>query len=122
MKIKVAILDDHPLVISGLHHVLESSADIEISGSYSDSQKMLNGLTSANTDVLLLDIQLQGQTGDELIEKIRMLSPELKILVLTNFDNVFYIKTMLKKGANGYLLKTSDDDKLVEGDQDCSWG
>lgn len=114
MKIRIAIVDDHPLVITGLRHILGKSADMEIVGSYTTGGELLRALVTSLPDVLLLDIQLPEQTGDEIIDIVRDKYPDLKILVLTNFDNIFYVKNMLKKGANGYVLKTTDEDVLLE--------
>jgi DNA-binding NarL/FixJ family response regulator len=112
--IKIAIVDDHPLVITGLRHILANARGMEIIGSYANGTELLKGLSTEQPDVLLLDIQLPGQTGDELVELIRQKYQLIKILVLTNFDNVFYVKNMLKKGANGYVLKTTNEDILLE--------
>jgi len=114
MKIKIAIADDHPLVIDGLCHILAGCADMEVTGSYADGQELLRGLLTVQPDVLVLDIQMPGQTGDELIDTITDQYPDIKILALTNQDSVYYIKTMLRKGAMGYILKTTRKDILVD--------
>ncbi|PQJ09869.1 DNA-binding response regulator [Flavipsychrobacter stenotrophus] len=112
--IKIAIADDHPLVIDGLHHILTPATGIEIAGSYANGRELLHGLTYIQPDVLLLDIQMPGQTGDEVIDQILIQYPSIKILALTNQDNVYYIKTMLRKGANGYILKTTRKEILLD--------
>jgi DNA-binding NarL/FixJ family response regulator len=114
MKIKIAIADDHPLVINGLRHILGNSDDIEIVNSYADGKELLAGLEQQEPDVLLLDIQMPGQTGDELAEIIAEKYPGVKMLALTNQDNVFYIKNMLRKGVLGYILKTTRDEILLD--------
>lgn len=114
MNIKIAILDDHPLVISGLRHMLSGCGGMEIKGSYNTGTELLKALEISQPDVLLLDIQLQGETGDELLEIIKRKYGSVKVLVLTNFDNVFYIKNMMKKGADGYVLKTTNEATLLE--------
>lgn len=113
-KIKIAIADDHPLVIDGLHHILVPATGIEIVGSYANGRELMHGLTTVQPDVLLLDIQMPGQTGEELIEQIILLYPSIKVLALTNQDNVYYIKTMLRKGALGYILKTTRKEILLD--------
>src|SRR5580693_1799448 len=112
--IKIAIADDHPLVINGLHRILSNCADMEITGSYSNGGELLKGIAKVQPDVLLLDIQMPGQTGDELAEIISVQYPAIKMIALTNQDNVFYIKNMLRKGVHGYILKTSKEEILLD--------
>jgi DNA-binding NarL/FixJ family response regulator len=114
MKIKIAIADDHPLVITGLHHILGNCADMEVTGSYCNGSELLAGIARAQPDVLLLDIQMPGQTGDELAEIITGRYPKIKMLALTNLDNVFYIKNMMRKGVKGYILKTTREEILLD--------
>jgi len=114
MKIKIAIADDHPLVISGLHYALTNSTDMEITGSYSNGIELLKGLSNTHPDVLLLDIHMPGQTGDNLAEIISEQYPDIKILALTNQDNVYYVKNMFRKGAKGYILKTTMEPILLD--------
>src|ERR1043166_6863511 len=114
MKIRIAIADDHPLVINGLHHILSNCADMQITGSYANGRELLAGIAIKQPDVLLLDIQMPGQTGDELAEIINEQYPAIKMLVLTNQDNIFYIKAMMRRGVAGYLLKTTREEVLLE--------
>ena len=114
MKIKIAIADDHPLVISGVNHILSNCGDMEIAGSYANGKELLSGLAQSQPDVLLLDIRMPGQTGDELAEIINKLYPRIRMLALTNQDNVYYIKNMLRKGVLGYILKTTQEEILLD--------
>lgn len=113
MKIKIIIVDDHPLFIKGLQQIFANSCEIELLESYCNGKELLAGRVLANADVVLLDIHMPGPSGDELAEVIKRQYPETKIIALTNEDNVFYIKNMLKKGADGYVLKTTTEDTLL---------
>jgi DNA-binding NarL/FixJ family response regulator len=113
MRIKIAIADDHPLVINGLQHILGNTADMEITGTYINGEELLKGIARRQPHVLLLDIQMPGQTGDELAEIIKEQYPDIKMLALTNLDNVYYIKNMLRKGVHGYVLKTTREEILI---------
>lgn len=112
-KIRIAIADDHPLVINGLHHILANSPDMLLTGSYANGKELLGGIAADQPDVLLLDIHMPGQSGDELAEIINNKYPEIKMVALTNEDNVYHIKNMLQKGVNGYILKTSREEILL---------
>jgi DNA-binding NarL/FixJ family response regulator len=111
--IRIAIADDHPMVISGLHNMLATHSLIRIEGSYSDSSSLLEGLEASLPHVLLLDIQMPDISGAELVRIVLKRYPELPILMLTNLDSVLYVHNMLKHGAKGYLLKTATEDTLV---------
>jgi len=114
MKIRLAIADDHPLVIEGLQHILAQNRDISLVAHYSNGRDLVKGLLNTPIDVLVLDIHMPGTESDELSEMICEQFPHIKILVLTNEDNVYHIKNMLRKGAIGYLLKTTTADVLID--------
>ncbi len=112
--ISVAIADDHPLVQKGLQNVLAGSAMLQITDCYSNGKELLAGLKQRQPEVLLLDIQMPGQTGDELAGIVGELYPNIKIIALTNLDNIFYVKTMMRKGVLGYVLKTAREEILID--------
>ncbi len=113
MYIKIAIADDHPMVLTGLQNMLSEYPNIQLTGTYLDGTSLLAGLEEDVPNVLLLDIQMPGQTGEELSPLIRMKYPDIKILVLTNFDSPTYLSSMLRHGASGYLLKSTNKDLLI---------
>ena len=114
MKIRVAIADDHPLVINGLRFILSNCADFEIIASYANGAELLRGFTQQLPDVLLLDIHMPGQTGEELADIISVQFPTVRMLALTNLDIVYYIKSMMRRGVYGYILKTSREQVLLD--------
>jgi DNA-binding NarL/FixJ family response regulator len=113
-KIKIAIADDHPMVISGLISLLSPYKHILITGTYSDGNALLNGLSNSNPDVLLLDILLPGISGKDLVPLISHQFPEIKILVLTSLDAPAMVTSMLRRGCKGYLLKGAGPKMLVD--------
>lgn len=114
MPIRIAIVDDHPLLIKGLQTMLQHYTDMEVTGSYQNGNALIQGLRSVQPDVLLLDIQMQGQMGDELVPLLHKQYPNMMVLVLTNMEHEYYIKTMLQHGVMGYVLKSSDEIVLLE--------
>ncbi len=112
--IRVAIADDHPMIISGIKNILSDCNDIVFTGAYADGKELMNGLNNSLPDILLLDIQLPDKTGDRLILEMLKKYPELKVIVLTNFDSTLYVSNMMRNGAKGYILKTADKKTLLE--------
>jgi len=114
MKIRVAIADDHPLILRGLSNLLRDHPDIEITGIYENGNALLEGLSHIPSDVLLLDIQMPDRNGLELAGIISQQYPAICIIALTNLDSQFYIKSMMSQGALGYILKNSGESTLIE--------
>jgi DNA-binding NarL/FixJ family response regulator len=114
MKIRVSIADDHPLVINGLIQILQCCDDIEIISTFADGRELLAGLKELQPDILLLDIQMPYQRGDEAAPQILELYKNIRIIALTNQDNTSFLKTMMRHGVAGYILKTSDADTIVD--------
>lgn len=114
MSIKVAILDDHPLILQGLENVLSASGNISLAGVYQDGAALVAGLKSNSPDVLLLDIQMPGKSGDEWMTEILEQCPDLKIIAFTNIDSLLYVYNMFKLGAKGYVLKSAHPRYLLD--------
>lgn len=114
MKIRIAIADDHPMIIGGLKNMLAAYPHILLEHAYGTGAELLKGLQQQLPDVLLLDIQLPDKTGDELATTILKKYPELKILTLTNFNSMLYVHNMLRIGVKGYILKTTDPETLIK--------
>lgn len=112
MTLKIAIADDHPMVITGLRQMLLEDDELEVVFSCKNGDELLTGLETQVPDLLLLDIKMPGQSGEELVSVIRKKYPEVKIVVLTNFDSPAYLSSMLRHGVQGYLLKTTEKEVL----------
>jgi len=114
MNIRIAITDDHPMIIGGIRDMLSNYTHITLAGTYTSGEALLEGLPANVPDILLLDIQLPGQNGDELVPVLKKLYPGLRIIILTNFNSIIYTQNMVRLGVKGYLLKTADETTLME--------
>ena len=112
MKIKVILIDDHPLVREGVSSMLGQDEQLEIVARYATTTELLSGLKKQQADVILLDLQLAEGNSDFVIPVIKAGYPHIKILVLSSNDNIYNIKMLLNNGADGYLLKNTG-----QGDQ-----
>src|SRR6202012_5738804 len=102
-----------PLAINGLQNMLLASDNIVIRGTYVSGSALLEGLKQEQPDVLLLDILLPDKKGSELATIIAQDYPEVRILVITSLDAPSHVKSMMRHGCKGYLLKNTDQQTLV---------
>jgi len=113
MVTKLAITDDHDMVLQGIVSMLESTPEVTFVGKYKTASETIEGLPNHKPDVLLLDINLPDINGIELSKQLLKKYPDLKIIGLTNFEDISFVKRMLKNGVHGYLLKNTDKLELL---------
>lgn len=122
MKVKIAIADDHELIIQGLSLMLDNKPNLEVVWKNHGGINLLPNLQQHQPHVLLLDIQMPASNGIDLCAEITKALPAIKIIALTNFDESYYVKQMLRNGAKGYLLKNTDQDTLLKAIQEVYEG
>jgi DNA-binding NarL/FixJ family response regulator len=112
-KIRVVIADDHALVREGISALLKMSEDIEVVAEASDGLEAIERVARFQPNVVLMDIAMPRLGGLEATVEIKKLHPDVKILVLTQYDDKEYISRFLKAGVSGYLLKKAVVSDLV---------
>ncbi len=113
-NIKVLIVDDQQLVRDGIKALLEIKEDFTIVDTASDGQQAMEIVQKTPVDVVLMDIRMPGMGGIEATRQIRQMNKDIRIIMLTTFNNDDYIVKAIKAGANGYLLKDIPKDDLAE--------
>jgi two-component system invasion response regulator UvrY len=111
--IHVLVADDHPLIRSGLRHVLAEQPDFAPPGEAEDAQEAIQQIGQQTWDLLILDIGMPGQSGLELIPELRRRYPELPILILSAYPEQQFALRALKAGASGYLTKADAPAELI---------
>lgn len=111
--IKVVIVDDHPVVRLGLRTMLESEANISVTGMAASAKEALEEVGKLQPDVVLMDLRMPEMEGSEAIAALRRIYPNIRILVLTNYEEDEYILRALQAGAMGYLLKSTPQEEIV---------
>lgn len=113
-NISIIIVDDHPMVLSGLKTLLYPYKHIVVLDTCTNSGQLLETLQYHQPDVLLLDILLPDTSGKEILPLLKKQYPEMKILVLTSLDTPAMVTAMMRRGSNGYLLKGAEPEMLTE--------
>jgi DNA-binding NarL/FixJ family response regulator len=111
--IKVFIIDDHELILEGIHALLKDEKDMEWLGSCKHPQELLLFLRHTKPDVLLMDINLPEKSGLELCPEIKQLYPAIRIIGLSTSDQASVIRRMMESGASGYLLKDALKNEII---------
>ncbi len=113
MSIRVAIADDHHLIINSIERTVAATGYIDVIATYTTGAALTEGMKSITPDVLLLDYHLPDSTGAQLARYIAYHHPQIKVIVLTGFDKPGLAMEMLECGCMGYLLKTSADAAMI---------
>ncbi len=111
--IKVFLVDDHEIIRQGLKMVLKEASDLKVVGEAENGKEAIEKISVTECDILLLDMNMPGRSGIDLLGDIKALKPEINILVLTiHPEDKFALRT-LKAGASGYLCKDTALEELV---------
>lgn len=111
---KIAICEDHDVVVEGVRLMLTGMPDYQLCGHARTESELLSLMDKEKPDVLLLDLNLKKQDGFALLEKIKPRFQDLKVLILTMYEDAYLIEKAQKLKANGYLLKNSPNGELHE--------
>ncbi|OWV97208.1 response regulator transcription factor [Rhizobium sp. R693] len=112
-KIKVLLIDNHPLVLDGLKAVLETFHHIEVVGTAGQAQTGLELACEVRPHVVLMDINMPKLSGIDAIELFKRQIPETRIVMLSMHDSREYISSSVMHGAAGYILKDVSTDEIV---------
>lgn len=111
--IKVLIADDQELIRQGLQIVLNNRDGLEVTDAVANGQEVIKSVRSNKPDVILMDVRMPKMDGVQCTKIIKENYPQIKIIILTTFDDDEYVYNALKNGASGYLLKGVTMDELV---------
>jgi DNA-binding NarL/FixJ family response regulator len=114
MSIKIFIVDDHYMVIEGIHSLLQDEKSIEFMGHATNAESCMAFLQQQHPDIILLDINLPDKSGIELCKEIRENYPSVFIVGLSTYNQKSFIEKMMDNGASGYVLKNATREELME--------
>jgi DNA-binding NarL/FixJ family response regulator len=110
--IRILVVDDHPVVRDGLVLILSTQADFSVVGQAESGRKALELAPTLNPDVVLLDLEMPEMDGVQVLQELRILYPQVRVLVFTAFDTDERILGAIQAGAQGYMLKGAARDEL----------
>lgn len=112
-EIRVALVDDHPVVLAGVRALLQSAPEVTLVGEATSGTDGLKLICESLPDVAVIDMSLPDFTGAELARRVMSTCPDVKLLALTVHEDRAYVQPLLQAGARGYLLKRSAAEDLV---------
>jgi two-component system, NarL family, invasion response regulator UvrY len=112
--IKIAIVDDHAVVRSGLRQFFADQIDFTVVAEAANGREAMEIARNVELDVLLMDISMPDQSGVDALIAIKARWPELPVLILSGFPEEHYATTLLRQGASGYLNKDCEPDEIVK--------
>lgn len=112
--IRILLVDDQSIIREGLASLLETQSDLEIVGEAENGKIAVERSLKLQPDVILMDIRMPVMDGVAAIRQLRKQAPEIKILVLTTFDDDEYVTQAIASGAKGYLLKDTPSAELAQ--------
>lgn len=113
-KVRIMIVEDHPLMCEGLIHAITRDPTLTVCGEAHTAAEALDAFETLNPDLVIADISLPGRNGIEMIRDIRAIRPDVRVLVLSMHDEALYAERALRAGARGYLMKQEVRDTLLK--------
>lgn len=112
--VQILLVEDQAIVRNGLKMIVEQDSSFNIVAEANNGSEALELLEKVHIDFILMDVRMPEMNGIEATKKIKVQYPNIKILILTTFDDEEYAYQTLKDGASGFLLKSSEPSKLLE--------
>ena len=115
--LRVLIADDHPLFRHGIHEFLNLSPDIQVVGEATSGEEAMTQAEALHPDVILMDVNMPGVNGIEATRRILHVSPHIRILVVTMFEDDGTVFAAMRAGARGYILKDAEKENILRAIQ-----
>lgn len=111
-KIKIIVVDDHPMVIEGMRSMLQQIPFVELLATASDAFSALEKVQEVQPDLIITDINMPEISGIELSAKLKKAYPKMKIIGMSTFNERSYISQMIQNGADGFLVKSASKEEI----------
>jgi DNA-binding NarL/FixJ family response regulator len=122
LSIRICIVEDDPIIRGGLVEVIRNSESCDLLDAFETAEELIGKFRELQPDVVLMDIQLPGRSGIECVRELKIKSPKTQFLIISVFEDNENIFDALCAGATGYLLKSTDSQKLIQSIKDIYRG
>ncbi len=112
-KIRILLVDDHPIVRRGIAQLIEQEIDLVVCGEAEDAPEALKAISTLKPDLVIVDITLKDSNGIDLIKSIKALYETLPALVVSMHDETLYAERAIRAGARGYVMKQEAAEKVL---------
>lgn len=118
---RILLVDDHQMVLDGLAYIFQQGNRFEVVSKVNSGKEALRVIENIKVDVVITDMDMPNMTGLELLEKIKDLNNEIKVVILSMHSDNQLVKKVMQKNADGYVLKSSDEEEMILAvDQVCN--
>ena len=121
-RMKILLVDDHTILLDGVKSLLSKEDDLEIVGQAGSAEAALEFLKKQDVDLIITDYSMPGMDGLSLLNTVKRIAPNTKIILLSMHDEVHLVKEILKAGVNGYVLKKDTHKELLNAIHDVHNG
>lgn len=121
-RMKILLVDDHTILLDGVKSLLTQEDDLQIVGQAGSAEAALEFLKKQDVDLIITDYSMPGMDGLSLLNTVKRIAPNTKIILLSMHDEVHLVKEILKAGVNGYVLKKDTHKELLNAIRDVSNG
>lgn len=121
-KMKIALFEDNPKFRESLEYIIVTSQDMELCGSFADTNRLLQRIEALQPDVVLMDINIPGKNGIEAVKEIKEHYPQVQVCMQTVFEEDDKVFASLCAGASGYILKNTPSDKILQAVREVAAG
>lgn len=113
-KIRVLVVDDHPMVLAGMQAMLAQISFVELVGAVSNAWEAFSSLPVSNPQIVITDISMPDVNGIELTGRIKQAYPAIRVIAMSTFRERSYLTQLLEQGASGYLVKSASMEEMEE--------
>lgn len=122
VRMKILLVDDHTILLDGVKSLLSKEDDLQIVGQAGSAEAALEFLKKQDVDLIITDYSMPGMDGLSLLNTVKRIAPNTKIILLSMHDEVHLVKEILKAGVNGYVLKKDTHKELLDAIHDVRNG